>query len=191
MNENTPPAAAAPLPRRLRNSRRAALAVVAHLGALAGLVLEANRHLSRYLMDFDPLKDPVRIGFFLFGAAMLLVNEYALHLRWRHIRWLWAVAVIGTGAALPVALGTTIVFAPVLLLSLPRLAYYRLGPLFLVPLLASVVLLAQFHALWQLGREGEEDGRLPLRRTVIMSGLAFLVALGWFAPVLLARLGVG
>lgn len=186
MTENTNRTAPLLRTRRPRTSRRGAWAIVVHLTALAGLVVEANTHLCRDALRLDPLKDAVTIGFFLLAAAMLIVNEYALRLRWRRIPWLRAAALIGTGVALPVAVGTAVVFVPILPLSIPLLFFYGLGALAWVPLLASVILLVQLRALWLLGWESAQHG-LPSRRIIIASALSFLTAVGWVMPLLLER----
>lgn len=160
---------------RPRVCRRSGWAIGAHLLALTALIVEAKMHLIRGAF-FDPLRDPVSIAFFLVAAMMLLVNEFALHLRWRRCARLRAAALIGTGAAFPVAVGMAIVLAPLLPISVFFVLLFGLGVLAWAPLLTVVVYVVQAHALLRLWQEQDDT---PPRAVVLAAALAALTTTGW------------
>jgi hypothetical protein len=151
-------------------------AVVAFLLALTGMVVEKKMHVlygDTLLRHADPYADPATTAVYGIAAAMLIVNEYALRRRWRHVAWLRPAALIGTWGALPLVLLTVAVFLPLLPISLPLIAFYGMGLLAWMPLLVLAVYIAQLRAL----RAARPAARRPV--TAVAAALAFAATAVW------------
>lgn len=171
--------------RRLRMDRkplvrpvthRGRWAVFAHLAALGGLLLEQK---IRFLTNSaaDPYDNVPTTVLFVFAAAMLLVNEYALRRRWRQVAWLRNLAVIGTGIAMPVALATAIFMLPFIPLALFAIVLMGMGMLAFVPHLTVGVYIAQWRAL--LATSHTSGNPIP-RSVLLTAALGALLTSGWF-----------
>jgi hypothetical protein len=163
-------------------------AIVAFLMALIGMVVEKKMHLlgsDSFLRHADPYADRATTAAYAIAASLLVVNEYALRRRWRHIAWLRPVALLGTSGALPLVLLTVAIFVPLLPLSIPLIAWCGLGLLAWMPLLVLAVYIAQLRALRAAGRES----RQPIPRAVVAAAaLAFVATTAWLLmKVVLAK----
>jgi hypothetical protein len=157
-------------------THRGRWAVFAHLAALGGLLLEQK---IRFLTNSaaDPYADTPTTALFLFAAAMLLVNEYALRRRWRHVTWLRNLAVVGTAIAMPVALSTTIFLLPFVPLALFAIVLMGMGLLAFVPHLTVGLYIAQWRAL--LATSHTNGNPIP-RSVLLTAALGALLSSGWF-----------
>jgi len=161
------------------DGRRMGWAIAAFLLALTGMVVEKKMHLlsgDSLLRHADPYADPATTAAYGIAASLLIVNEYALRRRWRHVAWLRPAVLIGIWAALPLVLLTVAVFLPLLPLSLPLIAFYGLGLLAWMPLLVLAVYIAQLRALRAAGR----TSRRPVPRAVVAAAaLSFTGTAMW------------
>jgi hypothetical protein len=185
--EGVEPVTNTSMKKRGSDGRRMGWAIAAYLLALTGMVVEKKMHLlsgDSFLRHADPYADPATTAAYGIAASLLIVNEYALRRRWRHVAWLRPAALIGTWAALPLVLLTVAVFLPLLPLSLPLIACYGLGLLAWMPLLVLAVYIAQLRALRAAGRAS----RRPVPRVVIAAAaLSFVGTTAW----LLGRILLG
>jgi len=174
-------------PAQRSDTQRMIWAIIAFLMALAGLIMEKKMHLcgtDSFLRYADPYADTMTTFAYGFAASLLIVNEYALRRRWRHVPWLRPTALIGTWAALPLVLLTVAVFLPILPLSLPLIAFFGLGLLAWMPLLVLAVYVAQLRALRAAGR----NQRHALSPAIVVSAaLACAGTTAWLLVKFLLR----
>jgi hypothetical protein len=162
-------------------------AIVAFLMAVTGLIVEKKMHLcgtDSFLRYADPYADNMTTFAYGFAASLLIVNEYALRRRWRHVLWLRPTALIGTWAALPLVLLTVAVFLPILPLSLPLIAFFGLGLLAWMPLLVLAVYIAQLRALRATWRD-QRHSVSPM--SAVSAALAFAGTTAWLLVKFLLR----
>jgi hypothetical protein len=165
-----------PLMRREKGSRRPTWAILSFLFAVTGLIVESKMDICS-VIGLRPLGDPVTAALYISTAATLLLNEYALRLRWRHIPGLRALALLFSGMALPVAIMTALYFVPVIPISVLLIAMFGLGLLVWVPFLATGTLIAQVRTIWSLSRDNDTPGQRYAM--LFAASLAALLSTGW------------
>jgi hypothetical protein len=151
-------------------------AVAVHLLALTGLFVEQHMQILKR-SPIDPYADTPTTAAYFFAACILLLNEYALRRRWRQVAWLRNIALIGTGAALPVALSAAMFLLPWLPFAVVAIAFMGLGLLAFVPYLTVGIYVAQWRAI---GAAAQEYGNPIPRWVVLAAALAGLLMAGWW-----------
>jgi hypothetical protein len=166
--------------------------------SVAAMAVELTTHICASAF-FDPLPDATAISAYVFLTTCIAVNAWLLLygeavLTERRERLLLGLAAVGSGGALCIALIYTLMFLPILPVSLLGIVAYGMGFCAWSPLFNLIILLFQFPALirrWE-GRFGYPSGRLkvvcvfaPLTAFTVL--VAHPIAIGYYYQRALAQ----